>query len=59
MKILGKLLQLNTLVSESNENCKVILLQTVTRVDDGKVCLTIPKLDDLLEELDIPVGISL
>ena len=27
----------------------------MTRVDDGKVCLTISKLNDLLEELDIPI----
>ena len=27
----------------------------MTRVDDGKTCLTILKLNDLLEELDIPI----
>ena len=27
----------------------------MTRVDDGKACLTISKLNDLLEELDIPI----
>ena len=27
----------------------------MTRVNDGKACLTIPKLNDLLEELDIPI----
>ena len=53
--ILDKLLQLKTAVLDSNENCKVILLQPMTRVDDGKACLTISKLNDLLEELDIPI----
>ena len=27
----------------------------MTRVDDGKACLTISKLNDLLEELDISI----
>ena len=39
--------------TRSDENCKVILSQTMARVDDGKTCLTILKLNDLLEELDI------
>lgn len=52
-KIPDKLLQLKTTVLDSNENFKVILSQLMTRVDDGKVCLTISKLNDLLEELDI------
>ena len=51
--ILDKLLQLKTAVLDSNENCKVILLQPMTRVDDGKACLTISKLNHLLEELEI------
>ena len=53
--ILDKLLQLKTAVLDSNENCKVVLSQSMTRVDDGKACLTISKLNDLLEELDIPI----
>ena len=52
-KIPDKLLQLKTTVLDSSENFKVILSQLMTRVDDGKVCLTISKLNDLLEELDI------
>ena len=53
--ILDKLLQLKTAVLDSNENCKVVLSQPRTRVDDGKACLTISKLNDLLEELDTPI----
>ena len=52
-KIPDKLLQLKTTVLDSSENFKVILSQLLTRVDDGKACLTISKLNDLLEELDI------
>ena len=37
--ILDKLLQLKTAVLGSNENCKVILSQPMTRVDDGKADL--------------------
>ena len=54
-KILNKLLQLKTAVTDSDENCKVILSQPMTRVDDGKAGFTISKLNDLLEELDIPI----
>ena len=53
--ILDKLLQLKTAALDYNENCKVVLSQPMTRVDDGKACLTISKLNDLLEELDIPI----
>ena len=53
--ILDKLLQLKTAVLDSNENCKVILSQPMTRVDDGKACLTNSKVNDLLEELDTPI----
>ena len=53
-KILDQLLQLKTAVLDSDENCKVILSQPMTRVDDGKAGFTISKLNDLLEELDIP-----
>ena len=54
-KILDKLLQLKTAVLGSDENCKVILSQQMTRVHVGKACLTISKLNGLLEELDIPI----
>ena len=54
-KILNKLLQLKTAVTDSDENCKVILSQPMTRVDDGKAGFTISKLNDLLEELDVPI----
>ena len=40
---------------DSDKKCKVILSQTMTRVDDGKAGFTIPKLNDLLEEMDIPI----
>ena len=53
--ILGKLLQLKTAVLDSDKNCKVILSQPMTRVDDGKAGFTISKLNDLLEEMDIPI----
>ena len=52
-KILEKLLQLRTAVLDSDENCKVILSQPMTQVDDGKASFIISKLNDLLEELDI------
>ena len=39
--ILDKLLQLKTVVLDSDENCKVILYQPVTLVDDGKAGFTI------------------
>ena len=53
--LLDKLLQLKTAALDYNENCKVVLSQPMTLVDDGKACLTISKLNDLLEELDIPI----
>ena len=53
--ILDRLLQLKTAALDSNGSCKVLLSQPMTRVDDGKSCLTILKLNDLLEELDIPI----
>ena len=54
-KILGKLLQLKTAVLDSEENCKVILSQPVTRVDDGKTGFTLLKLNSLLKELNISI----
>ena len=54
-KILDKLLQLKTAVLDSNESSKVVLSQPMTRVDDGKPCLNISKLNDLLEEPDIRI----
>ena len=54
-KILEKLLQLRTAVLDSDENCKVILSQPMTQMDDGKASFIISKLNDLLEELDIPM----
>ena len=54
-KILDKLLQPKTEVLDSDENCKVILSQPMTQVDDGKAGFTISKLNDLPEELDIPI----
>ena len=54
-KILGKLFQLKAAVLDSHENCKVILSQPMTRMNDGKAYLTISKLNDLLKKADIPV----
>ena len=53
--IIDKLLQLKTTVLDSDKKCKVILSQPMTRVDDGKAGFTISKLNDLLEEMDIPI----
>ena len=53
--VLDKLLQLKTTVLNSDKKCKVILSQPMTRVDDGKAGFTISKLNDLLEEMDIPI----
>ena len=53
-KILDKLLQLKTVILDSDENCRVILSQPVIQVDDGKAGFTISKLNDILEELDTP-----
>ena len=53
--ILDKLLQLKTAVLDSDENCKVILSQPMTRVDNDKAGFTISKLNDLLVEMDIPI----
>ena len=39
--ILDKLLQLKVAVLDSDKNCKVILSQPMTRVDDGKAGFTI------------------
>ena len=50
--ILDKRLQLNTEVLDSDENCKVVLSQPMTRLDEGKVGFSISKLY-LLEEMDI------
>ena len=47
--ILDRLLQLKIAALGSNENRKFVLSQPVTRVDDGKACLTISKLNDLLD----------
>ena len=52
-KILDKLLQIKTAISDSDENCKIILSQPMTRVGDGNACLTISKLNDLLKGLDV------
>ena len=49
------ILQLKTTVLDSDKNCKIILSQPVTRVYDGKAGFTISKLNDLLEEMDIPI----
>ena len=54
-KILGKLFQLKAAVLDSHENCKIILSQPMTRMNDGKAYLTISKLNDLLKKADIPV----
>ena len=53
--MLDKVLQLKTAVLDSDKKCKVILSQPMTRVDDGKAGFTISKLNDLLEEMDIPI----
>ena len=53
--ILDKLIQLKTAVLDPDENCKFILSQPMTRVDDYKACLTISKLNDLQEKLNIPI----
>ena len=53
--ILDKLLQLKTAVLDSDKKCQFILSQPVTRVEDGKAVFTILKLNDLLEEMDIPI----
>ena len=53
--LLDKLLQLKTAVLYSDEICKVILSQPMARVDDGKAGFTISKLNDLVEEMDIPI----
>ena len=50
--ILDKRLQLNTEVLDSDKNCKVVLSQPMTRLDEGKVGFSISKLY-LLEEMDI------
>ena len=54
-KILDKPLHLKTAVLDSDEICKVILSQPMTRVDNGKATFTKLNLNDLLEELDIPI----
>ena len=53
--ILDKLLQLKTVVLDSDKNCEVILSQPMTRVDNDKAGFTISKLNDLLVEMDIPI----
>ena len=54
--MLDKFLQLKTTVLDSDKKCKVILSQSMTRVDDGKAGFTISKLNDLLKEMDIPIA---
>ena len=54
-EILDKLLQLKTAVLDPDKNCKVILSQPMTLVDDREAGFTILKLNDLQEELDIPI----
>ena len=46
---------LKTTVLDSDKKCKVILSQPMTRVDDGKTGFTMSKLNDLLDEMDIPI----
>ena len=53
--ILDKILQLKTAALDSDKNCKVILSQSVARMDDEKAGFTISKLNDLLEKMDIPI----
>ena len=54
-KFLDKLLQIKTALLNFNESYKLTLLHAITRVDDSKTCLTILKLNDLLEELNLPI----
>ena len=54
-EILDKLLQLKTAVLDPDKNCKVIWSQPMTLVDDREAGFTILKLNDLQEELDIPI----
>ena len=53
--MLDKLLQLKPAVLDSDKKCKVILSEPMTRVNDGKAGFTISKLNDLREEMDIPI----
>ena len=47
---------LKTTLLDSDKKCKVILSQPMTRADDGKTGFTVSKLNDLLDEMDIPIA---
>ena len=46
---------LNPFVKENNPNCLVVLSSPIDRLDDGKVALTIKRLNSLLSEFSLDI----
>ena len=54
-QIYDKLLNLVHFVKENNLNCHVVLSSPIDRLDDGKVALTIKRLNSLLSEFSLDI----
>ena len=54
-QIYDKLLNLVHFVKENNLNCPVVLSSPIDRLDDGKVALTIKRLNSLLSEFSLDI----
>ena len=54
-EILDDLLQLKSAITKTQPNCQIIFLQPILRVDNGKVALTLDRLNELFSELNLDV----
>ena len=54
-EILDDLLQLKSAITKTQPNCQIIFLQPTLRVDNGKVALTLDRLNELFSELNLDV----
>ena len=53
-EIMDKLLSLKKYITDRNKDCKVIVSEIITRLDDGVTTLKVSKFNILLSELNIP-----
>ena len=53
--ILNEILMLKTMVENTLPSAKVVVSNVITRTDNGKAALTVIKLNELLEALEIDV----
>ena len=54
-QIYDKLLNLFHFIKENNPNCYVVLSSPINKLDDGKVALTIKRLNSLLSESSLDI----